>query len=261
MTPAIAFKGVTRRFGKKVAVKDLSFEVSQGSIYALLGPNGSGKTTTIKMLANIFRPTAGEIYVLGKRSVELGPADYKRIGYVSENQEIPDWMAAGEYFDYLRPFYTRWDQGYCKELVCALDVPVKEPIRKLSRGMRGKVALISAIAFRPELLILDEPFSGLDPLVRDEVVDSIVKVAVVGQEWTVLVSSHDIDEVERFATHVGILNEGELKVNGVKAELLAQYAGKSLKQIYLEQAKEFREEARLKKEKMEVKGESSSASY
>ena len=242
-------------------MRDLSFEVSQGSIYALLGPNGSGKTTSIKMLANILTPTAGEISVLGKRSTELSAADYERIGYVSENQEMPDWMTAGEYFDYLRPFYSRWDQGYCEELVRALDVPEKELIRKLSRGMRGKVALISSIAYRPELLILDEPFSGLDPLVRDEVVESIVKVAVVGQEWTVLVSSHDIDEVERFATHVGILNEGELKVNGVKSELLARYAGKSLKQIYLEHAKEFREEARSKREKMEVKDESSSASY
>ncbi|MCS7064020.1 MAG: ABC transporter ATP-binding protein [Methylacidiphilales bacterium] len=243
---AIRFDRVTRRFGRLAAVQGLTLEIPRGSIYALLGPNGSGKTTIIKMVVNLLCPSEGRICVLGTDSKSLFAGDFERIGYVSENQEIPEWMTAREYWDFLRPFYSRWDEVYVEALARQMDVPLHTAIKRLSRGMRGKVSLISSIAYRPELLILDEPFSGLDPLVRDEVVESLL-AATREHRWTIFISSHDIDEVDRFATHVGILDEGRLVVGGTKEEVKAQMPEATLKEIFLKHARTFRDAKRNKR--------------
>jgi ABC-2 type transport system ATP-binding protein len=216
--PVVETHGLTRRYGAREAVDDLTLQVPAGSVYALLGPNGAGKTTTIKMLMDIVEPTAGAATVLGRPSSRLGPEEWRRIGYVSENQEMPSWMTVRQLIDYYRPFYPTWDDALSTRLLARFELPPAQKIRNLSRGMRMKVALLTALAYRPELLVLDEPFSGLDPLVRDEFVSGVLELTEQ-ERWTVFVSSHDVDEVERLADWVGVLDAGRLYLSEPLARL------------------------------------------
>src|SRR5512145_3260748 len=165
MTHAIDTSALTRRFGRLDAVNGLDLQVPAGSVFALIGPNGAGKTTTIKLLMNLVRPSRGRATVLGVDSRRLGVREFQRIGYVSENQKLPDWMTTGELLDYCRPLYPTWDETFRQKLQRDLDLTSAVPLRKLSRGMRMKAALLASLAYRPELVVLDEPFTGLDPLV------------------------------------------------------------------------------------------------
>jgi len=209
MTNAIETLALTRRYGRLEAVDGLTLQVPAGSVFALIGPNGAGKTTTIKLLMNLVRPTNGRASVLGTDSRRLGVGEFQRIGYVSENQRLPDWMTPGQFFDYCRPLYPTWDEAFRRKLQNDLALTLNLPLRKLSRGTRMKAALLSSLAYRPELLVLDEPFTGLDPLVRDELIRALLELP--GERpWTVFVSSHDIDEVERLADWVGFMTAGRL---------------------------------------------------
>ena len=210
MNYAIEANKLTKRFGKIMAVQDLDLAVPEGSIFAFLGPNGAGKTTTIKTLMNIMRPTKGSSTILGVESTKLGPEEFAQIGYVSENQEMPDWMRVDKFLEYCRSMYPTWDDGFCRELTEQFDLPMKQKLKALSRGMRMKAALVSSLAYRPKLLIFDEPFSGLDPLVREEFVSGMLDITE-NEKWTIFISSHDIDEVERLADWVGIIDRGLLK--------------------------------------------------
>ncbi len=209
MTIAIETFDLTRRFGRTEAVNGLNLQVPAGSIFALLGPNGAGKTTTLKVLMNLVRPTRGRATVLGVDARRLGPRDFQRIGYVSENQRLPDWMTPGQLFDYCRPLYPTWDNALQARLESDLGLTSRTRLRTLSRGTRMKAALLSSLAYRPELVVLDEPFTGLDPLVRDELVRGLLEVSSE-RTWTVLISSHDIDDVERLADWVGFIKDGRL---------------------------------------------------
>src|SRR5437773_1244718 len=207
--PAISTLHLTCRYGRTEAVHDLTVTVAPGTVFALLGPNGAGKTTTIRTLMNILRPSSGQATVFGVDSRRLRAADFARIGYVSENQKLPAWMTVDDLMAYCRPFYPSWDEALCHTLVADFDVPRHTTISRLSRGMRAKTALISSLAYRPRLLVLDEPFSGLDPVVRDDLVHGVLELA--GQEqWTVFLSSHDLDEVERLVDTIGFLDAGQL---------------------------------------------------
>lgn len=208
----IETQNLTRRFGRTEAVHGLTFAVPQGSVLALLGPNGAGKSTTIKLLMNLLEPTAGSARVLGVDSRKLGEKEKAQIGYVSENQQLPLWMTVRQFLDYCRPFYPTWDRELERTLLKQFTLPEDRKLKHLSRGMTMKAALLSSLAYRPKLLVLDEPFSGLDPLVRDEFIRGLLEVSALG-EWSVLVSSHDIDEVERLADHVAMLEGGRLRLN------------------------------------------------
>jgi ABC-2 type transport system ATP-binding protein len=223
MTHAIEASGVTRSFGRLDAVHELSLNVPTGSIFALIGPNGAGKTTTIKLLMNLIRPTRGAARVLGTDSRRLGSRDFERIGYVSENQRLPDWMTPDELLDYCRPFYPAWDDGLCRRLQADLGLRAPVPLRRLSRGTRMKAALLASLAYRPELLVLDEPFTGLDPLVRDDLIRALLEVPDGGRAWTVFVSSHDVDEVERLADWIGFMSAGRLVFAEPVSSLLARF--------------------------------------
>jgi ABC-2 type transport system ATP-binding protein len=216
---AIETDGLTKEYGRTRALEATTLRVPAGAIFALVGHNGAGKTTLIKMLMNIVRPSGGSARVLGLASDELKGEAFTRIGYVSENQELPDWMTVRGYLEYLRPFYTEWhDEG----LVRALHLPLDRKLKQLSRGMAMKAALASALAFRPSLIVLDEPFSGLDPLVRDELIEALLDVVNGDRPVTILISSHDLGEIESFATHVGFLEAGRL----VFAEEMGVLAGR-----------------------------------
>jgi ABC-2 type transport system ATP-binding protein len=213
---------LTRRFWRTEAVHELSFAVPAGGVCALLGPNGAGKTTTLRMLVNLLRPTAGHARVLGVDTRELGERQFAQIGYVSENQEQPLWMTVRQFLDYCRPFYPTWDPALEAKLLDQFDLPPGRKLKHLSRGMVMKAVLVSSLAYRPRLLILDEPFSGLDPLVRYEFVSGLLEAAELG-EWSMLVSSHDIDDVERLTDRVVMLEEGRLLLHEETAQLLARF--------------------------------------
>jgi ABC-2 type transport system ATP-binding protein len=222
MTNAIETVDLTRRFGRTEAVKGLNLQVPAGSIFALLGPNGAGKTTTLKLLMNLLRPTRGTATVLGADTRRLGPDQFQRIGYVSENQQMPEWMTPGELFDYCRPFYPAWDEALRGKLESDLGLATRAPLSTLSRGTRMKAALLASLAYRPDLVVLDEPFTGLDPLVRDELVRGLLEVSSE-RTWTVLISSHDIDDVERLADWVGFMKDGQVQFAEPVAALLARF--------------------------------------
>ncbi len=213
---------LTRRYGRTEAVHELNLTVPTGSVFALLGPNGAGKTTTLKVLMNLLAPTAGSARVLGVDSRRLGERERAQIGYVSENQEMPVWMTVRQLLDYCRPFYPTWDRALEATLMKQFDLPEDRKLSHLSRGMLMKAALLSSLAYRPKLLVLDEPFSGLDALVRDEFIKGVLEVSAQG-EWTVVVSSHDIDEVDRLADRVAMLDAGRLRLHETTEALFGRF--------------------------------------
>jgi ABC-2 type transport system ATP-binding protein len=223
MPHPIEAAGLSLRYGRTEAVRHLTMEVPAGSVYALIGPNGAGKTTTIKALMNLLRPSSGSASVLGVDSRRIGPAVLERIGYVSENQELPLWMTASDLMGFCAPFYPSWDRAFATALAKQLALPLEKPLKACSRGMRMKAALVASLAYHPELLILDEPFAGLDALVREEFARGILEVTGGDRPWTVFISSHDIDEVERLADWIGVINEGRLELAEPVASLISRF--------------------------------------
>ncbi|HTZ22308.1 MAG TPA: ABC transporter ATP-binding protein [Opitutaceae bacterium] len=218
----IEIRQLTRRYGRLEAVHELSLDVPAGSVCALLGPNGAGKTTTLKVLLNLLPPTRGEARVLGVDSRRLSPRELQQIGYVSESQQQPDWMTVRQFLDYCRPFYPTWDQSLEKTLLARFELPPERKLKHLSRGMRVKAILLSVLAFRPKVLVLDEPFSGLDPVVREDVTSGLLETAQAG-DWTVLLASHDIEEVERLADRVALLETGRVWLDETVESLLQRF--------------------------------------
>jgi len=203
----IETEGLSKRFSRHEAVHDLNLAVPEGAALALIGANGAGKTTTLRMLVNLIRPSSGRARVLGVDSRRLSYLDFRRIGYVSENLTLPSNLTVDQYFDYLRDLYPSWDRGLERELRLKLELPADRKLGKLSHGMRMKAGLAAALPFKPELLLLDEPLSGLDPLIRDEVMESLLAQA---GEMTIVISSHELAEIEGCATHVAFLDKGRL---------------------------------------------------
>jgi ABC-2 type transport system ATP-binding protein len=215
----VHLENISKKYGRFDALKGLSFRVPEGSVFALFGANGAGKTTTIKMLMNLIGPTTGDATVLGVNTRALSPRELAQIGYVSENQEMPGRTTVAAYINYLRPYYPTWDRALEAELLGKLRLPPERRIMDLSHGMRMKMALACALPYRPKLLVLDEPLSGLDPLVRDEFMEALMLQA---GKATVLISSHELTEIEAITTHVAFLDRGTLLFQETKADLTAR---------------------------------------
>lgn len=209
MEPIIDLKDLSCRYGAHEAVSRLSLQVPAGSTYAFLGTNGAGKTTTIKTLLNLLKPKAGSAQVLGVPSTSLGPAQLSQIGYLSQDQKLPLDLSLRSLIAYSRALYPTWDDALCDRLQEILSLPLERKLAHLSHGMKIKASLLLALSYRPRLLVLDEPFSGLDQLVRDELIKSLIELFEQG-EWTMFISSHDISEVELLADWVGIIDGGKL---------------------------------------------------
>jgi ABC-2 type transport system ATP-binding protein len=220
MTVALRTHELTKRFRSVHALDRVTLEVESGSVYALVGPNGAGKTTWIKILMNLMSATSGTAGLLDMDSKKIHGKSYEQIGYVSENQEIAEWMKVGALMEYLRAFYPTWDRDLEASLLKQFDLPRDRKIKALSRGMKMKLALAGALAFHPKLIILDEPFGGLDPLVRDQLIEGLLERAT---EATVFLSSHDLAEIETFASHVGYLEEGKLRFSEEMTSLAARF--------------------------------------
>ena len=210
MSPVITLQNVSKRFGGTQALDQVSLEIPSGIVFALLGENGAGKTTMIRILTGFQKPDFGVATVLGHNCVEAGEEIRRAIGYVSDSPALYDWMTADEIGWFASAFYDDQFAPRYSELLADFDVPSITKIKSMSKGQRAKVALALATAHDPQLLILDEPTSGLDPMVRRQFLESMVDRAALGR--TVLLSSHQINEVERVADWIGIVHAGQLKL-------------------------------------------------
>jgi ABC-2 type transport system ATP-binding protein len=208
MQPVIRLNRVTKCFGSETALSAVSLEVPPGIVFALLGENGAGKTTAIRIMLGLARPDWGHAEVLGLASATEGLQIRRQVGYVPERPTLYDWMTVGEIGWFTAGFYGNGFLPVYLRLAGEFGLPARRKLKALSRGMRAKVLLALALAHDPELLVLDEPTSGLDALVRREFLESMVDRAAAGK--TVFLSSHQIGEVERVADVVAILREGEL---------------------------------------------------
>ncbi|MEO2013210.1 MAG: ABC transporter ATP-binding protein [Fuerstiella sp.] len=219
----IDIRSLVRSFGKKQALQDVTFSVPQGSVFGLVGENGAGKTTLLKHVLGLLKASSGSISVFGLDPVREPAPVLGKIGYLSEDRDLPTWMRIDQLMHYRSAFYPNWDHDYAKELVTMFDLDVKQRIRLLSRGQLARVGLLLAIAHRPELLLLDEPSSGLDPVVRRDILAAIIRT-VADEGRTVLFSSHLLDEVQRVSDHVAMLHGGQLLLCDRLEAVLAQHS-------------------------------------
>jgi len=206
---AIRVEGLERRFGRVRAVDGLDLTVPAGSVTGLLGPNGAGKSTTIQILMGLLRRDGGRVSVLGcdpaRRDVEIR----RRTGFVPEDPRPEPRFTAQGNLDFQRAFRPGWDRELERDLMERLELDGSKSARSLSRGQRAKLALVGALAYRPELLILDDPTSGLDPLARREFIEGILEV-LSREGRTVFFSSHQVDDIERVADRVAMIKDGRL---------------------------------------------------
>ncbi|GDY07698.1 multidrug ABC transporter ATP-binding protein [Planctomycetia bacterium] len=221
MSEVFAWNQVTKRFGSQLALRRFSLSSEPGSVVALLGDNGAGKTTAIRILLGLLEPTNGQSHVFGLDSQANGPVIRQRVGYVPDRPALYEWMTIEQIGWFAAGFYPDgFYQRFC-EYVGQFGLPIDKKIKTLSKGMRSKVSLALCMGHEPELLVLDEPTSGLDPVVRREFLESMVDVAARGR--TVLLSSHQIAEVERIADVIAIIRQGELllveRLDKLKAEV------------------------------------------
>ncbi|HLM56210.1 MAG TPA: ABC transporter ATP-binding protein [Pyrinomonadaceae bacterium] len=219
---AIETHDLWRKFGKFEAVRGVNLQVLRGTVFGLLGVNGAGKSTIIKMIVGHLRPTRGEIQILGRAQAEDPTGMRERVAYVSENRYLYEWMTVDESVRFTKAFHRTWDDRKAADLLKRFGLPGDKKVRQLSRGNRARLCLLLALSFNPELIILDEPTSGLDPIVRRDFIENIV--AEIGEEGkTVLFSSHIVEEVERVADYVGIINDGELLLTSSLDDIKASY--------------------------------------
>jgi ABC-2 type transport system ATP-binding protein len=218
---AIETRDLVKRYGSVGAVDGLSLAVPRGAVYALVGRNGSGKTTTIRMLLDLSLPDAGTARVLGMDCHAERVKVLERVGYVSDRPLLGGWTG-DQLVRFNRGFYPRWSDDLVARYVRVFDIPMKQRFRNLSRGNQTKMWLMLALAQQPDVLILDEPTAGLDPVVTDQLLRVLVEdVAAEGR--TVFMSSHHLSEIERIADWVGMIDKGKLLLEAPMEELRARF--------------------------------------
>jgi ABC-2 type transport system ATP-binding protein len=210
--PVIDIAELTRRFGAKTALDSVSVSMPRGAVYGLVGANGAGKTTLIRHILGMLRAQSGSVRVFGLDPVADPVAVLSRIGYLSEENDLPGWMRVDELIRYSRAFYPAWDDAYAEELRQAFALDPTAKIRNLSKGQKARAGLLIALAHRPELLVLDEPSSGLDPIVRRDILGAVIRT-IADEGRTVLFSSHLLEEVEQVADHVTMISEGRIALS------------------------------------------------
>jgi len=209
---------LTRRFGAVMALDSVSLSLPRGAVYGLVGANGAGKTTLIKHILGLLRAESGSVRVFGHDPVADPVGVLSRIGYLSEERDLPGWMRVEELIRYSRAFYPGWDDAYAEELRQAFALDPAARIKNLSKGQMARLGLLIALAYRPELLVLDEPSSGLDPIVRRDILGAVIRT-IADEGRTVLFSSHLLEEVEQVADHVTMINRGQIVLSAPLSEI------------------------------------------
>lgn len=209
MSDVLKVENLTHNFGPKKALDNVNVTLGKGRVLGLIGENGAGKTTLIKHILGLYQPGQGSVRVFGLDPVQEPAKVLGRIGYLAEEDWLPNWMRVAELQRYYQGFYPGWNQEYAEQLRTTFAIDRRSKISELSKGQRARVGLMAALAYRPELLLLDEPSSGLDPIVRREILSSIVR-AVADDNRTVLFSSHLLSEVEMVADEIAMIRNGEI---------------------------------------------------
>ena len=207
--PVIDVTELMRRFGSNTALDSVSLSMPRGAVYGLVGANGAGKTTLIKHILGLLRAESGSVRVFGLDPVADPVGVLSRIGYLSEENDLPGWMRVDELIRYSRAFRPTWDDAYAEELRQSFALDPAAKIKNLSKGQMARVGILIALAYRPDLLLLDEPSSGLDPIVRRDILGAIIRT-IAHEGRTVLFSSHLLEEVEQVADHVTMINKGRI---------------------------------------------------
>lgn len=223
---AITCRGLTKRYGSIVAVDNLDLSAEQGTVFGFLGPNGSGKTTTVKLLIGLARPSAGQAYVMGEQ-VRINSAEQRtRIGYLPEEPSFYTWMSGREFLLYVGELFhlpPEENSRRCDEMieVAGLKEAAKRRISGYSKGMRQRLGLAQAMMNRPQVLFLDEPCSALDPIGRREVLDTIL---MMKSNTTIFMSTHILADVERTCDTVGIIDKGHMVIQDSTRKLRERFA-------------------------------------
>lgn len=212
MPNVVVAQGLTKYYGGQAVVNALNLRIPAGSVYGLLGRNGAGKSTAIKMLLGLVHPSRGRAELLGENSAAIRPATRARIAYLAEGHPLYRWMTVGQMVRFTQAFYPQWNDALVGQILDHFELPLRKRIRHLSRGQRAQLALTLAVAPDPELLILDDPTIGLDTVVRRDFLESMVQI-IQRRGRTILFSSHILSDVERIADRVGILADGVLRVD------------------------------------------------
>lgn len=219
--PVIEIDELSRSFGAKTALDAVSLRVPRGGVFGLMGENGAGKTTLIKHILGLYKAETGAIRVFSRDPAADPVFVLSRLGYLSEERSLPQWMRIDELMRYTKAFYPAWDDRFAAQLCETFELDPKQRIRGLSRGQHVRTGLLIALAHRPELLVLDEPSSGLDPVVRRDILEAIIRT-VADEGRTILFSSHLLDEVERVSDRVAMLHQGRLvledELDNIKAD-------------------------------------------
>jgi ABC-2 type transport system ATP-binding protein len=218
----IDIQSVTRRFGATLVLDKVSLRVPRGVVFGLIGVNGSGKTTLIKHVLGLLRAESGTVRVFERDPVADPVGVLSRIGYLSEENDLPPWMSVAELIRYTKAFYPGWRDDYAEELRRQFGLDLNSRIDTLSKGQKARAGLLAALAYRPELLVLDEPSSGLDPLVRRDILGAIIRT-VADEGRTVLFSSHLLDEMERVVDHVAMIDKGRIVFTAAMDDIQANH--------------------------------------
>jgi ABC-2 type transport system ATP-binding protein len=205
----IDIKNLDRQFAEKKALDNVSLQVTKGQVFGIVGENGAGKTTLIKHILGLYKAQQGSVSVFGLDPVKFPKQVLSRIGYLSEEPDLPDWMTIPQFMNYMSAFYPSWDHQYANQLIKLFDVEPNKKIKQLSKGQKARIGLCAAQAHRPDLLLLDEPSSGLDPIVRKEILTAVIRT-VVDEGRTVILSSHLLDEIERVCDHLVMFSKGKV---------------------------------------------------
>ena len=208
----IEVRNLTKFYGKSRGIVDVSFDVQEGEIFGFIGPNGAGKSTTIRILLGLLRPEGGACRVAGTDPLHEPIATRRRVGYMAENQTMYAWMKVGEIIAWCGRFYPNWDAGLAEELRGQMGLAADAKVGTLSKGQTSKLALLLALAHRPELVILDDPVLGLDPLARRDFLRDVIG-QLQARDVTVFFSSHLLYEIEPICDHVAILHGGRIVVS------------------------------------------------
>lgn len=216
---AVVLDGLARKFGKQWAVRDMSLRIPRSRSLGLLGLNGAGKTTTIKMMMGLLKPSSGSTSVVGFDPAVNALEVKRRVGYVPEQQFIYRWMRVREAVTFCKAFYPTWNDDVCDHWLKVFQLDPHKKVKQMSKGMVVKLAFVLAVSHEPEVLLLDEPMSGLDPIAREEFLDGVVQT-ICDRGVTVVFSSHTLGDVQRLADEIGIMHEGRILVHRDVNELL-----------------------------------------
>jgi len=209
---AVEASHLSYSYGRTEALHDVNLAVPEGALYALLGPNGAGKTTLLQILMGLRRATEGRVAIMGKDRATLTRADKARISYVAEGQRLPGWMRLEQLEAYLAPLYPTWDPALADTMRDRFSLDPYRRVGTFSRGEHMKAALLCAVAPRPQLVLMDEPFTGMDPVVKDDLVRGLLASAA-SDGWTAIISSHDVGELELVTDWVGFIDHGRMRLS------------------------------------------------